>query len=398
LIVYLVAWLGALGSTLRYTGHFVGHPSQWTIFGLLAAFYILLAAFPWVSRRSQPYLHLYLTVQSGILVALTLVTTIEDVLALPFLSLILLSMNVLPPKIGFAWIGVFTVLMACSMVIYGIRLHGIHTGMILLTALVYLTCYLGFGTSVVVIRQLEIARSEAEGARKESEALLADLRAAHQRLQDYTEQAEQVAVVQERQRLARELHDSVTQSLHSSTLMAEAGQRLADAGDLERTKHYLNRLGEISQQALREMRLMVYELRPLALREAGLVGALQQRLDAVERRAGIDARLTIEGGPKEGQAIDLKQEVEEALYRIAQEALNNALKHAEPSSVTVTLRLEGQVELVIADDGSGFDPGAVDGAGGIGLDSMRERAEEIGGVLTIDSAPGEGTRIQVSVG
>jgi len=212
------------------------------------------------------------------------------------------------------------------------------------------------------------------------------------------EQAQQVAVVQERQRLARDLHDSVTQSLHSSTLMAEAGQRLAGAGDLERTKHYLTRLGEISQQALKEMRLMVYELRPLALRLVGLVGALQQRLDAVERRAGIDARLIIEGGPGEGQEVDLPPDTEEALYRIAQEALNNALKHAQPSTVTVTLRVVGRAELEVADDGSGFEPDAVDGAGGIGLDSMRERAEKVGGILTIHSAPGEGTKIKVSVG
>ncbi len=218
------------------------------------------------------------------------------------------------------------------------------------------------------------------------------------------EQAQQVAVVEERQRLARELHDSVTQSLHSSTLMAEAGRRLASAGDLERTQHYLARLGEISQQALKEMRLLVYELRPPALREVGLVGALQQRLDAVERRAGVDARLVVvSGDPGGGKEVELPAAVEETLYRIAQEALNNALKHGQPSSVTVTLRIEGplvdrRVEIEIVDDGSGFDAGAVDGAGGMGLVSMRERAEKIGGRLTVNSAPGEGTRVKVSVG
>jgi signal transduction histidine kinase/ligand-binding sensor domain-containing protein len=217
------------------------------------------------------------------------------------------------------------------------------------------------------------------------------------------EQAQQVAVVEERQRLARDLHDSVTQSLHSATLMAEAGQRLAGAGDLERTKHYLTRLGEISQQALKEMRLMVYELRPLALRKVGLVGALQQRLDAVERRAGVDARLVVVGSdPGDGKEVELPAAVEEALYRIAQEALNNALKHGQPSSVTVALRIEGplasrRVELEVVDDGRGFEPNGVDGAGGIGLVSMRERAEKMGGRLTVHSAPGEGMRVRVSV-
>jgi signal transduction histidine kinase len=283
------------------------------------------------------------------------------------------------------------------MIVYGITFHGIDTGMILLTALVYVTCYLGFGAFVAVIRQLEIARNEAEMARKKSEQLLAELQVAHQQLQAFTEQAQQVAVMEERQRLARELHDSVTQSLHSSTLIAEAGQRLASAGDLERTKHYLTRLGEITQQALREMRLLVYELRPLALRQVGLVGALQQRLDAVERRAGVQARLVAEDKP------ELAAAVEEELYRIAQEALNNALKHAQPTSVIVTVRTEREspdqrVVLEIVDDGKGFDLNAVGGKGGIGLDSMRERAEKVGGTLSIQSMPGEGVRVQVIVG
>jgi signal transduction histidine kinase len=206
--------------------------------------------------------------------------------------------------------------------------------------------------------------------------------------------------MRERNRLARELHDSVTQSLHSSTLMAEAGLRLASTGDLERTRHYLGRLQDISQQALKEMRLMVYELRPLILRQVGLVGALQQRLDAVERRAGVDVRLVVEGaadGVTAGQEIQLAAEVEEALYRIAQEALNNALKHAQCSTVTVTLRLGEQIELEVTDDGDGFDIDVLDGAG-IGLSSMRERAETLGGALNIHSAPGKGTTINVTIG
>ncbi len=216
------------------------------------------------------------------------------------------------------------------------------------------------------------------------------------------EQAQQVAVVEERQRLARELHDSATQSLHSSTLLAEAGQRLAGVGDLERTRHYLVRLGEISQQALKEMRLLVYELRPMALQEVGLVRALQQRLDAVERRAGVDARLVVVGGEPEDASVDLPAAVEGAFYRIAQEALNNALKHSQPSSVTVTLRKEGsltnrRVAMEVTDDGKGFEPGAGDGAGGIGLPSMRERAERVGGTLTIHSTPDQGTTVRIEI-
>jgi signal transduction histidine kinase len=210
------------------------------------------------------------------------------------------------------------------------------------------------------------------------------------------EQAQQVAVVEERQRLARELHDSISQSLHSSILLAEAGQRLASAGDLERSRGYLIRLGEIAQQAMKEMRLLVYELRPLALREAGLVNALQQRLDTVERRAGVEAKLAVEG------EVEIPDDVEEALFRIAQEALNNAMNHAAATAVVVTIRPEAnppnrRVVLEVADNGKGFDRDSLEDEGGIGLKSMRERVEKLGGVLIIVSRPGEGTRVKASV-
>ncbi|MGD1992726.1 MAG: GAF domain-containing protein [Anaerolineae bacterium] len=203
-------------------------------------------------------------------------------------------------------------------------------------------------------------------------------------------QTEQLAVVRERERLARELHDSVTQSLYSVTLLAEAGQRLAADGDLTRVQGYLDRLGEISQQALKEMRLLVYELRPLVLRREGLVGALQLRLDAVEKRAGVDARLLTTG------EIELPAPMEEALYRIAQEALNNALKHAAPTAVTVHVQRDACcVTLEVTDDGQGFDPTAPTDAGGMGLISMRERVEKLGGELEITSSPGQGTTVRV---
>ena len=205
-------------------------------------------------------------------------------------------------------------------------------------------------------------------------------------------QAELVAVVKERERLARELHDSVTQSLYSVTLLSEAGRQLVEAGDLARVEGYLERLGEISQQALKEMRLLVYELRPLVLRREGLAGALQQRLDAVEKRAGVEARLLVEG---EGE---LPASIEEALYRIAQEALNNALKHAGANSVTVYVRnRDGYIELEVIDDGAGFDPSTAGEDGGLGLTSMRERAEKVGGMLDITSVLREGTRVKICV-
>lgn len=206
------------------------------------------------------------------------------------------------------------------------------------------------------------------------------------------QQAEQLAVMEERERLARDLHDSVTQSLYSLTLFAEAGRRLIKAGDLERAEGYLARLGETAQDALKEIRLLVHELRPSALEREGLVGAIQQRLGAVERRAGVKAHLLVD------DVIELPAPVEEGLYRTAQEALNNALKHAAATSVTVRIcTIDGHVELAVADNGTGFEVDTACNGGGMGLANMQERVDKLGGTLRITSAPGEGTKVCVRV-
>ena len=201
-----------------------------------------------------------------------------------------------------------------------------------------------------------------------------------------------LAVAEERNRLARELHDSVTQSLYSLTLFAETGRRLAGSGDLEGAKDYLGRLGETSQQVLKEMRLLVYQLRPVALEREGLVGALRQRLDAVERRAGVDVRLVFD------EAVELPTGVEQELYRVAQEALNNTLKHAAASAVTVGIAGgDGLAELTVEDNGKGFEIDAVGDSAGTGLANMRERVENLGGSLSILSSPGRGTKVSATV-
>jgi nitrate/nitrite-specific signal transduction histidine kinase len=199
-----------------------------------------------------------------------------------------------------------------------------------------------------------------------------------------------LAVVEERNRLARELHDSVTQLLYSITLFAEWARRLVRDDEPDQAQSCLDQLGETAQQALREMRLLVFELRPPALEQEGLVGALRERLEAVEERLGVDTRLLVDG------AVELPALLEEGLYRIAQEALNNALKHAAATSVTVRVYAEGErVQLEIADNGKGFDPDQARAEGGLGLVSMQERAHDLGGSLSIVSTPGQGATVKV---
>ncbi len=205
------------------------------------------------------------------------------------------------------------------------------------------------------------------------------------------EAAEQAAQ-EERRRLARDLHDAVTQSLYSLSLMAEAARRRVQSGDAQVTAEYIQRLGELAQQSLKEMRLMVYELRPSALTRVGLAGAIQERLDAVERRSGMKARLHVD------EAVRPAPKVQTQLLHIVQEALNNTLKHAGASVVRVRLQEEdGATLLEIADNGRGFDPVEAAGGGGLGLISMRERVETFGGLFNLDSAPGRGTIIRVTL-
>jgi len=210
------------------------------------------------------------------------------------------------------------------------------------------------------------------------------------------QQAQQAAVLEERSRLARELHDSVTQSLYSTTLFAEAGRELVEADGVQQVSHLLRRVGETSQQALKEMRLLVYELRPTVLEKKGLVGALQKRLDAVEKRAGVEALLQVED--ERQMLLALPDAREEALYRIAQEALNNALKHASASLVTVHICTDEQlIALDVKDNGKGFDLTETHDLGGMGLTTMRERAQQINGSLQLTSTVGQGTQIQVLI-
>lgn len=206
------------------------------------------------------------------------------------------------------------------------------------------------------------------------------------------EQAQQLAVMKERNRLARDLHDSVTQALYGVTLYSEAAARQLLSGETDMVADHLFEIRTTAQESLREMRLLIFELRLPALRSEGLAAALQARLESVESRVGLDTMFRVEGDSK------LTPDVEEGLYRIAQEALNNTLKHAHASSVSVVLHHNDRlVSMHIEDDGVGFDPAEARVQSGFGLKGMEERVARLGGKLVVQSSPGEGTRIEVEV-
>jgi signal transduction histidine kinase/HAMP domain-containing protein len=206
------------------------------------------------------------------------------------------------------------------------------------------------------------------------------------------EQAQQVAVMEERSRLARELHDSVTQSLFSMTLTAQAARILLER-DPRRVAPQLDRLQELARGALTEMRSLIFELRPVAVEEEGLVSALRKHIAAVRSREGLAIDFQVSGERR------LVKEQEVALFRIVQEALNNVVKHARAERAVVDLSMgEEVVRLLVADDGMGFDPRtSVREGKTMGLVNMRERVEMLDGSLEIDSQLGEGTRIRVKI-
>ena len=207
------------------------------------------------------------------------------------------------------------------------------------------------------------------------------------------EKAEESAATAERNRLARDLHDAVSQTLFSASLIAEVLPGPVQNGPRRRRRRRLDELRQLTRGALAEMRTLLLELRPAALAEADLPDLLRQLA-----RGDHGARAGAGGSRTAGRATALTPDVQLGLYRIAQEALNNVAKHSGAAGARVTLSCEDggarRVLLTVEDDGHGFDPTGVSG-NHLGLNIMSERAEAIGATLEVRSRKGEGTRVSV---
>lgn len=238
------------------------------------------------------------------------------------------------------------------------------------------------------LAQEHLAAQEAQHRRQLEQRIAErteELSAANERLR---EKAAQDAVAAERTRLARDLHDAVTQTLFSTTLIADVLPDIWEMNPAE-GKRRLEEVRRLTRGALAEMRTLLVELRPNALTEIPLPTLLRQLTEAMVSRAPqIAIHFTAQGD------CSLPADVQVGFYRIAQEALNNVVKHARAGQAVVSLRLCEPVRLIVADNGAGFDPGAVS-ADHLGLRIMRERAEAIGARLSVYSEPGEGTQISV---
>jgi len=206
------------------------------------------------------------------------------------------------------------------------------------------------------------------------------------------QQAEQLAVIKERERIARDLHDSVTQTLYSLSLFVDATQKALQAEKTDKAQKHVHELRKLAREAMLDMRLLIFELHPPILQKEGMVVALKTRLESVEARSGIRT---------EYQVInerELPLAIEAELYRIAQEALTNVVKHSQADSVNVTLYYgKNRFKMKVQDNGVGFDVEKVDEGGGMGIRGIRERVQRMNGRLYVESTPQKGTIIVVTV-
>jgi len=206
------------------------------------------------------------------------------------------------------------------------------------------------------------------------------------------ERSRELSIVEERNRLARELHDSLVQKLFGVVLAAQSAATLLER-DSGEARVQVERLAGLAQDAIAELRSLVFQLRPAAIETEGLAAALRKHVEVLRRVHRTGVELELRGEPRVRPGVD------EEVFRIAQEALHNALRHARAERLGVTLHENGQgLRMAVTDDGVGFDPDAPElRARSLGLTSMEERAGELGAKLTIDSSPGAGTTVALEV-
>jgi signal transduction histidine kinase len=206
------------------------------------------------------------------------------------------------------------------------------------------------------------------------------------------ERSRELSIVEERNRLARELHDAVSQKLFGLVLSVEAVETLLER-DPDEARAELERLRALAQEAMEELRSLVFELRPPALESEGLATALRKHVGVLRRAHPASIELAVVGEPPREPTL------EREVFRIAQEALQNALRHADAARLDVRLdATNGRLVLSVEDDGVGFDPDAIEvRSRRLGLTSMEERARAVGGTLTVESRPGAGTTVRLEV-
>jgi signal transduction histidine kinase len=352
-------------------------PISAIIWIFLAIFGFFLFSEHALTKRLRYYPRIYILVQSALAITMLYLSPTLDFLGMLLLPLCFQSVQFFHAPLGFVWIGVLILALSGTMIIGPEWQAG-------LTSIVT-----GAGTGFLM-GSFAYLITRTEQRRQENQRLFGDLQQAYRQLKDSAAQAEELAAATERHRLVRELHDSLTQTLFSMNLAVQSAQ-LAVSENPPQAEEQLVRLQYLTRNAVSEVQALLGRAPHMSLAKGGLADAIQQL--ANERLVQDGLQVTLEATGKR----DLPQQINENLYRIAQEALNNISRHAGVNQALIRLSLKSPIaSLEVIDEGSGFDPDSVKQVGGIGLAGMAERAREIGWELEVKSGPGLGTHIRVA--
>ena len=340
---------------------------------LLVAFTILFSTMP-----DQPAaawkLHLYMSVMTAIVAALLVMQPNWGVFPMLFFVLSPTAMMVFPQRVGMIWIGIFTLVTAAVFVAL------MPVGEALLISLPYSAGYWFFGAFAQAL-------ASAEDARQESQRLLAELQTAHRQLQDYAARVEELAVAEERNRLAREMHDTLGHRLTVAAVQLEGAQRLIPR-DPNRAATMVGTVREQVREALSELRAAVATLREPLEADLSIQVALQRLASSFDNATQLTVHLNLPA-----ELPDLPPAYRLALYRATQEALTNVQRHAQAQQVWLDLLVQAEcLSLTVSDDGVGFPTDTRETA--FGLHGMRERAAHLGGELHLETREGGGAQIK----
>lgn len=350
-------------------------PIPTVIWILLGIFGAILFSQQLLTRRFPFYPLFYTLVQSGLVIVMLYSAPTIDFISMLMIPLSFQAVQFFPNRIGFVWIGVLVLAMA-GMLFVGMEWEA------------GLTMVLGGAGAGFLMGSFAYLIHQTEQRQEENQRLFAQLQETYSQLKDSAAQAEALAAATERHRLVRELHDSLTQTLFSMNLAVQSAQlTLAEA--LSQTDEHLTRLQTLARSAIGEVQSLIGYSQPRLLAPGELVPALQKLCQQRLAQDGLTVNLEVSG------ARALSGPVEANLYRIAQEALNNIMRHAGVCQGIIRLHLEGDLaRLEVEDRGRGFDLSCCEKKG-FGLAGMAERAQEIGWDLEVQSNPGQGTIVRV---
>lgn len=354
-----------------------GDPNRWLVSGVLALFTVVYTLRSRIVGSRSWGAYFYTSLQTALIVTLIVLTPQQLIAVVLFFVLSAEVTMMYPPRVVAVWIALFTLITAAAyLAVAGPR------GIIAVP--IYAAGYVFFAI-------FASQTAKAEAARDESERLLLELQAAHRQLQEYAAQAEDLAVQQERNRLAREMHDTLGHRLTVSSVQLQAVQRLIPSAP-DRAGEMVGAVLEEIRGGLRELRSTVATLRAPVEADLALGPALKRLAGSFEQGTGIAVHLSM---PADLPPLTPAQR--HALYRGAQEGLTNIQKHAGADKAWVELlRDNGTVALLVRDNGVG-PTGANNGAAGFGLHGLRERAAQIGGDLLISPALNGGTELVLTL-